>query len=387
MATTAAAHGPTRWWRVLASWYDRSTGDGSCGTLNDGRLHYAELGVAGDYGHGPASGRGNLAITLGLSEAQLPCGAGLWVRYHGKVTYATKADVGYGDTSLPPNDASQRRIDLYYNLADYLGFTGVGYVEVAPSFTAHPPLPGDYYDPLGKADVSAERIDQGVDYTAGTGYIAALARGKVTIATPDMPGWPGGMVAYQITQPGLLNGLTVYQAEGVDPAVHVGQVIAAGDRVADLRTGWHSGIEIGWANDPYSGVTYAREHGGWTTADDDASRVTASGLNFSEMLGGMGSAPGRIEGSLLPGSAPPGAVEFVKERGWAGTGVTFVTPPPPPRAAPASRLLAGVDPAADMRDMFYWLGTHAGRAEQNTRQALAEVMATTVIKPHKEGQL
>ncbi|HEV3136179.1 MAG TPA: hypothetical protein VG348_15930, partial [Acidimicrobiia bacterium] len=74
-----------------------------------------------------------------------------------------------------------------------------------------------YVNPLEHAHVTAERIDQGVDY-AGTGSFVAIGDGIVTQVTQaGDTGWtsahPGGFVEYQI-QGGGLNGLYIYHAEG-----------------------------------------------------------------------------------------------------------------------------------------------------------------------------
>jgi hypothetical protein len=282
---------------MLASWYSGS-GGGSCGTLQDGHLHFAELGVAGDYGHGVARGRGNMAIDLGLA-GQLHCGAAGWIRYKGRETYASKADVGYGDTSLAPNARNQRRIDLYANLARYLHFNGVDYIEFSPHFATHkggttaPTPKREWFNPLEHAKVRPERIDQGVDY-AGTGYLVAVTHATVTnVSTGPNTGWPGNFIEYQITTPGQLKGAYVYYAEGVTPNVRRGQVLAPGEKVATLIPNWSTGIECGFG----AGVGTATYYGYHDGAYRDGT-ATRPGLAYDVLVRRLGGPGGIVEGPL-----------------------------------------------------------------------------------------
>lgn len=295
-------HG-ARWYRMLASWYTGS-GGGSCGTLQNGRLHFAELGVAGDYGHGVGRGRGNMAIDLGMS-GQLHCGAGGWIRYRGRTAWATKADIGYGNTSLPPNARNQRRIDLYVNLAHRLGFGGVDYIEFSPGFRAHTgggssPTPRiEWVNMFAHARVRGERIDQGVDY-AGTGYLVSPTHAIVTeVATGGNTGWPGNFVEFQITTPGQLNGAYIYFAEGVTPNVHRGEVLAPGQKVATLIPGWHTGIECGFGGGEGTITWYGRHEGRY-----DGRSCTRAGLAFDVLVRRLGGPSGIIEANVV-GSYPP----------------------------------------------------------------------------------
>ena len=297
-APVAHMAGATKWYKMLASWYGGS-GGGSCGNLQDGHLHYAELGVAGDYGHGVGRGRGNMAIDLGLPAA-LPCGAGGWIRYKGRTTYATKADVGYGNTSLPPNARTQRRIDLYVNLARYLHFSGVDYIEFAPNFRTHTggtaaaPLRREWVNPLEHAKVRPERIDQGVDY-AGTGYLVAVTHATVTKVVPaPASGWPGYFIEYQITTPGQLRGAYVYYAEGVRPNVRVGQILAPGEKVATLIPGWYSGIELGFGSGAGTTSYYGYHDGAYRDGT-----ATRPGLAWDVLVRRLGGPGGIVEGAVV----------------------------------------------------------------------------------------
>ena len=137
-------------------------------------------------------------------------------------------------------------------------------------------------NPLANAHVTPERIDNGVDY-AGTGTLGALGEGKVNYVGTSGTGWPGAFIEYRLLN-GPDAGRYVYYAEGVRPAVSVGQVVGAGQPVAYLIPGWSSGIEIGWG----SGIgtsTLAQEEG-------EHSFPTAAGENFSALIASLGAPPG-----------------------------------------------------------------------------------------------
>ena len=145
-----------------------------------------------------------------------------------------------------------------------------------------PPSSTGYVNPLAHASVTPERIDAGVDY-AGTGSLTALGAGRVTFVGTSGTGWPGAFVEYQLTN-GPDAGRYVYYAEGVRPAVSVGQVVQAGQTVAYLIPGWSSGIEIGWG----SGVgsqPLAQKLG-------ENSFPTAEGESFSALIASLGGPPG-----------------------------------------------------------------------------------------------
>lgn len=157
-----------------------------------------------------------------------------------------------------------------------------------------------YRNPLAGAKVTPERIDQGVDY-AGTGTLAAIGAGVITkVVNGPSSGWPGNYLEYQITD-GPLKGQNVYYAEGVTPTVTVGQRVNAGDVIANLIPGWHSGVELGFA----SGVgtsSYAAQHGGYTEGD-----LTAAGQQFSDLIAQLGGPAGLAEGRTPKGAGPTGS--------------------------------------------------------------------------------
>jgi len=282
---------------VLASVYDANGGGGSCGNTSDGHYHYAELGVAGNYGHGAAHGEGNLARTFGRG-GQLGCGFGLYVRYKGRTTFATKSDVGYGDVSKPPNADDQRSIDLLRNLADWLHFDGVDTVEVAFHTPGTAPAPSTveptavYFNPLAHAHVTPERIDQGVDY-AGTGYVVAIADCVITTVKTHDAGWEGGaFIEYRITQGGSLNGAYVFNAEGFEPNVSEGDRLNGGDKVCTFIPGALHGTEMGFGAGNGGQSYYAYHDGRYVEGT-----ATRPGIAFSNLIETLGGPGGRIEGA------------------------------------------------------------------------------------------
>jgi hypothetical protein len=149
-------------------------------------------------------------------------------------------------------------------------------------------------NPLANANLTPERIDQGVDYS-GSGTLGALGNGKVTYVGTSGTGWPGAFVEYQLTD-GADAGRYVYYAEGVSPAagLHVGETLRAGQPVAHL-TGASTGIEIGWG----SGVgtqPLAQADGHWGGGDDANSVASPEGKDFSALIASLGGPPGKIEG-------------------------------------------------------------------------------------------
>ena len=160
-----------------------------------------------------------------------------------------------------------------------------------------------YVNPLAAARVTAERIDQGVDY-AGSGTLTAIGAGTITEVATDGTGWPGAFIEYQLLG-GVDAGCYVYYAEGVTPVagLHVGEAVHAGQPIATLVPHWSSGIEIGWGAG--SGTkAYAALLGEWNAAYDTDNDPTAVGRSFSALIAGLGGPPGRLEGEA--GSPPSG---------------------------------------------------------------------------------
>ena len=162
----------------------------------------------------------------------------------------------------------------------------------APAATPPPPpASGGYANPLAGANVTPERIDQGVDYS-GSGTLGAIGDGKVTYVGTSGTGWPGAFVEYQLSG-GAYSGRYVYYAESVTPTagLHVGQAVHAGQPIASI----HGGIEIGWG----SGVgtqPLAQALGQWSGGDDSSNAASPAGKSFSALIAQLGGPPGKVEG-------------------------------------------------------------------------------------------
>jgi murein DD-endopeptidase MepM/ murein hydrolase activator NlpD len=153
-----------------------------------------------------------------------------------------------------------------------------------------------YVNPLANAQVTPERIDQGVDY-AGTGSLGAIGPGVVTQVVPTGSGWEGeGYVEYKLTA-GPDAGKSVFYAEGVTPTVSVGQTLSAGQQVATLIPGSPHGIEIGWAAGKGE-EAYATAYGGGYTEG----QPTAAGKAFSDLVASLGGPAGLTEGKPVTGT-------------------------------------------------------------------------------------
>ena len=94
-----------------------------------------------------------------------------------------------------------------------------------------------YVNPLARAVVTGERIDQGVDY-AGSGTLASLGAAKVTYVATSGTGWPGAFIETQLAD-GPDRGCYVYYAEGVNPmpGLRVGARVRAGQAIATIIPG------------------------------------------------------------------------------------------------------------------------------------------------------
>jgi hypothetical protein len=152
-----------------------------------------------------------------------------------------------------------------------------------------------YVNPLADAFVTPKRIDQGVDYTAGSGVLRAIGPGIVTVVATTDTGWPGAFIEYRLTA-GPAAGCSVFYAEGVEPitGLAVGGAVQAGAPVASIVPGWSSGIEIGWGAGSGT-ATYAAKMGEWSAAADADSIPTAAGESFSLLVASLGGPPGRLE--------------------------------------------------------------------------------------------
>lgn len=178
-----------------------------------------------------------------------------------------------------------------------------------------------YVNPLSKAHVTPERIDMGVDY-AGTGDYVALGNAVVTQVNPGGWGQYGNYIEYQLTD-GPQKGKYIYYAEGVTPKVSVGQKLSAGQIVASLIPGWHSGTEIGYGSGQTDSAYASAAGGGYTEGAH-----TASGQAFSDLVKSLGGPPGVASSAPITGTAPSGggAVAGGASSGGGG-GFLGISPP------------------------------------------------------------
>lgn len=170
-----------------------------------------------------------------------------------------------------------------------------------------------YADPFVEATVTGGRVDQGVDYS-GSGPVTAIAAGVITEVRPSDPGWDGSYLRYKITQPGPLQGQSIYIAEGLSIAqgLQVGDTVNPGDMLGTLVSGSSTGIETGFAAGD-SELTYANQHGGAYTAADSANDTpTAAGEAFSDLIHDLGGPAGRATSTKAIGSAPPAVAAAIK---------------------------------------------------------------------------
>ncbi len=262
---------------------------------------------------------------------KLPCLTGLYLRNpaNGQEVGAVKQDVGAGSSFHPNMGLYPQTIDdlgldpgageyhIYIRRQDGAAMHIPGATEVQLSTGGSAATPtgttgGSFFNPLEHASVTAERIDQGVDY-AGTGYLVAIADGEVTLSTADDPGWEhGGYVQYKVTQGGFLEGAYIYYAEGVDPVVTTGEKIRGGARIANCRVPMPTGMELGFAAGSADESYFAYHDGGWTAAVDAANSATRPGIAFSNLVKALGGPPGKIEGPIIgkfpeymPNGEPP----------------------------------------------------------------------------------
>lgn len=111
-------------------------------------------------------------------------------------------------------------------------------------------------DPLPGA--SGSRLDQGIDATGST-FLSPWA-GKVVYSAASDPGWKGG--GYVAIQSAADPSKVYYLAEGIVPTVTVGQIVTAGQQIADPATNPYNGIvgnvEAGLANPSSPGQPLAQ---------------------------------------------------------------------------------------------------------------------------------
>lgn len=158
---------------------------------------------------------------------------------------------------------------------------------------------GIYKNPLRRAHLTPERIDQGVDYS-GSGPIYALGPGVIRSVTNA--GWPGGAFIVEQLTSGPDAGAYTYYAENISPSVRTGQVVSANDVVGNI----HGGIEVGWAaGPPHIGESLAMERGQAAHSGDAGSVSTGTGVSFNDLLKSLGAPGGKLQGKVSGSVANP----------------------------------------------------------------------------------
>jgi 3D (Asp-Asp-Asp) domain-containing protein len=163
---------------------------------------------------------------------------------------------------------------------------------------------GGYQNPLAQATgIVAQRIDMGVDYTAG-GSIDALGDGIVTYSQAEGAGWGpyacsgghGGAVVYRLAD-GPDQGRFVYVTEGIIPTVRAGQQINAGESVATftgcIETGWGTGT----GDQPMAAALGQACYDG-----DPGCHSTACGYSMSQLIAAAGGPAGVLQPGGVVGS-------------------------------------------------------------------------------------
>jgi hypothetical protein len=155
-----------------------------------------------------------------------------------------------------------------------------------PAPAPPPPASGGYVNPLAGANVTPERIDQGVDY-GGTGTLGAIGDGKVTYVGTSNTGWPGAFIEFQLSS-GPDAGKYVFYAESISPAagLHVGQTVHTGQPIASIN----GQIEIGWG----SGV--GTQPLAQADGQSGSGVSTPDGKSFSALVASLGGPAGKVEG-------------------------------------------------------------------------------------------
>jgi len=150
-----------------------------------------------------------------------------------------------------------------------------------------------YVNPFAHAQVTASRIDQGVDY-GGSGPIDALGPGRVVLVSTTDSGWGNGdgWVSYRLTS-GSYTGAYIYVAEGITPTAREGEQVVAGQQIGTFNG--HS-IEIGFA---LGQGDVALAHDVYRRGAD-----TAAGRSMNALLVFLGAPSGHRDMTSCGGTCP-----------------------------------------------------------------------------------
>jgi len=155
---------------------------------------------------------------------------------------------------------------------------------------------GSYINPVPGAQTG--RIDQGVDYTLGSGGFVAPGRSQILEATASSSGWQGGGYLAAKLLDGPLAGAVYYVAEGIRPLVKVGDTVAAGtpltSSIANPYNGVVGNIEAGWANPSSPTVPLAQSLSGYS--GDQSRQGLTAGYSFSSFVHALGGVKGVFQG-------------------------------------------------------------------------------------------
>ncbi|MGB0096606.1 MAG: phage tail tip lysozyme [Solirubrobacteraceae bacterium] len=152
------------------------------------------------------------------------------------------------------------------------------------------------------------RVDMGSDYD-GTGEIDSFGEAKITFAGTGIGGgWTcatsiNGGVVYELLD-GAYAGKYIYVAEDVIPAVHTGQIVAAGQKIADFPSngcdemGWEAPSTAGAAVEPLAETLPG-------FSGDQSPQAIACGDSISRFLHSVGAKPSIRMGAGVSVTAVP----------------------------------------------------------------------------------
>jgi hypothetical protein len=285
-------------------------------------MSYAELGATPGYPNYVNGGLIGHALGIPGDWRGIPGGYPLLIRVvNGNRAYRIlKSDIGSGQAGDP-----HYVIDLHPKIVNLIGFSGKGDVEIKPAgnatggqvasmnvaqtcVLASSAGPGQYVNPFAHSmtGLVSQRIDMGVDYDNVQGAeIDAIGRARVIAAATGIGGgWtcgggPNGGVFYQLLD-GPDAGRKVYVTEDVMPTVHAGQLVGAGQKIAEF-SGGNLCIEIGWGTSPYGTEAAAL---GQQASGDPGNFATFCGQMMSQLIASLGGKPGVLNQPKSGSSCP-----------------------------------------------------------------------------------
>lgn len=221
-----------------------------------------------------------------------------------------------------------------------------------------------YVNPVRHVDIYAwKRIDEGVDFDASGGFLVAIGHGQMVEPQGTNQGWPGGYCTYVLTEPGPLQGMHVYYAEGITAPQSPGRVLTPGEGVCQMIPYWHSGNEIGWASGDGS-ASWASIYGGGY----DNENSTQAGISFNRLLNRLGAHSKAYVTGRPHGSAP--RLNYNGITAGAGGGYK------PPASVNPKTPVGDYDSASEIKEACFPFGWHGSRAYNNADAMLKLVQDT-----------